>query len=73
MIRAAKGVRPSFGPAISPASNQPKVLWATLPITAMWNANQSFGLPIIFAAILSDYLAWKIGLYALTFKAFLNH
>jgi hypothetical protein len=49
------------------------VPWDTLPITAMWNANQSFGLPIIFAAIQSDYLAWKIGLYALTFKAFLNH
>ncbi len=73
MTRAAKEVKPSFGPAISRVLNQPKVPWATSPITAMLNANLNSGLPIIFAVIPNNRLAGKIGLDTLRFKAFFNH
>ena len=73
MTRAAKEVKPSFGPAISRVLNQSKVQWATSLITAMLNANLNSGSPIIFAAILNNGLAGKIGLDTLRFKAFLNH
>ena len=73
MTRAAKEVKPSFELATSRALNQPRGPWAMLPITAMLNASPNSGSPIIFAAILNDRLAWKIGLYALPLIAFLNH
>jgi len=55
MTHVAKEAKPSFEHAIYRVSNQPKVPWARLPITAMLNANPSCGLPIIFAETLNNH------------------